>query len=276
MDYFELKFDFKEKNKDSFSEIIIAKLSALNFEGFYENNTILHAYISVNSFDKEITESLIKDLSNIIEFDISIDKINHQNWNEEWEKNVEVLHINDKCCIRAEFHDPINCEYEIVITPKMSFGTGHHETTFMMIEKIFDIDLRFKKVLDVGCGTGILSILSKKLEASSVVGIDIDYFSYLNSKENAVLNSTPQIDFKNSDISIIDERFNIILANINRNVILSHIEKYYKILIEDSDLILSGFLDEDVNIIIEESTRIGFNLVSKKNKNKWNLLHFKK
>ena len=156
----------------------------------------------------------------------------------------------------------------------MSFGTGHHETTFLMINQIFELDLKNKSVLDVGCGTGVLTILSKMLGSSYTLGIDVDAWSYENSLENATLNNIKDINFLKGDINNLDRKFDVILANINRNVILSDINKYIDLMNHDADLLLSGFLLEDVQIIRNKSESFNLNFISHKNKNKWNLLHF--
>ena len=194
--------------------------------------------------------------------DLSIDKLE------------AAVKINKDCVIRAHFHDKVDCKYEIIITPKMSFGTGHHETTSLMMNQMFELDFKNKSVLDVGCGTGVLAILSKMLGSSYTLGVDIDTWSYENSLENAVLNNIKDINFLKTDINSLNSTFDVILANINRNIILSDINKYIDLMNNDATLLLSGFLLEDVQIIRKKSKSLNLNFISHKNKNKWNLLHF--
>ena len=176
--------------------------------------------------------------------------------------------------IRAHFHEKADCKFDIIITPKMSFGTGHHETTFLMMNEMFGMNFKGKLVLDMGCGTGVLAILSKMLGSKDTLGIDIDEWSYKNSKENAVLNNLNSIKFLLGDINSVKGSFDIVLANINRNVILSDLDRYYQSMKENSEILLSGFLSDDVKLIREKAESLGLSLVSHKNKNKWNLLHF--
>ena len=158
----------------------------------------------------------------------------------------------------------------------MSFGTGHHETTFMMMNEMFEIEFENKSVLDMGCGTGVLAILANKLGSSKIIAIDIDEWSFENSKENAKLNSSENIEFILGNVSKINVEFDVILSNINRNIILQDIPRYVDYLLTNGNLLLSGFLNEDVELIRSEVEKLGLQFVSHKNKNKWNLLHFKK
>ena len=178
----------------------------------------------------------------------------------------------------SDFHkENKDIEHEIVITPKMSFGTGHHETTFLMSNEIFNIKLTNLSILDMGSGTGVLSIISSKLGAKEVMAIDIDEWAYENSIENSILNNTNNINFFKGDVSLIrNKNFDCILANINRNIILRDLVTYYKSLIKGGKLLISGFLVEDFDIVNKKINEIGFKLINKKNKNKWLMLHLEK
>lgn len=272
MKYIELSFSFSQ-NTD-FADIVVAKLNEIEFESYVETQDGVDAYIQESLFNQEKLNEVIEDLQSLFQFEYTIKEIKQENWNQQWEENFNPVEINKDCFIRAHFHDKIDCKYEIIITPKMSFGTGHHETTFLMMNEMFHIDFNNKKVLDMGCGTGILAILSKMLGSSITQAIDIDEWSYENSVENATLNNTEDINFFLGDVTAIKGTFDVVLANINRNIILEDISKYIDSLNENSDLLLSGFLSEDVIIIRDKVESLGLSFVSHKNKNKWNLLHF--
>ena len=272
MKYIELSFSFSQ-NTD-FADIVVAKLNEIEFESYVETQDGVDAYIQESLFNQEKLNEVIEDLQSLFQFEYTIKEIKQENWNQQWEENFNPVEINKDCFIRAHFHDKIDCKYEIIITPKMSFGTGHHETTFLMMNEMFHIDFNNKKVLDMGCGTGILAILSKMLGSSITQAIDIDEWSYENSVENATLNNTEDINFCLGDVTAINGAFDVVLANINRNIILEDISKYVDSLNENSDLLLSGFLSEDVIIIRDKAESLGLSFVSHKNKNKWNLLHF--
>jgi len=272
MKYIELSFSFSQ-NTD-FADIVVAKLNEIEFESYVETQDGVDAYIQESLFNQEKLNEVIEDLQSLFQFEYKIKEIKQENWNQQWEENFNPVEINKDCFIRAHFHDKIDCKYEIIITPKMSFGTGHHETTFLMMNEMFHIDFNNKKVLDMGCGTGILAILSKMLGSSITQAIDIDEWSYENSVENATLNNTEDINFSLGDVTAIKGAFDVVLANINRNIILEDISKYIDSLNENSDLLLSGFLSQDVIIIRDKVESLGLSFVSHKNKNKWNLLHF--
>lgn len=272
MKYIELSFSFSQ-NTD-FADIVVAKLNEIEFESYVETQDGVDAYIQESLFNQEKLNEVIEDLQSLFQFEYTIKEIKQENWNQQWEENFNPVEINKDCFIRAHFHDKIDCKYEIIITPKMSFGTGHHETTFLMMNEMFHIDFNNKKVLDMGCGTGILAILSKMLGSSITQAIDIDEWSYENSVENATLNNTEDINFSLGDVTAIKGTFDVVLANINRNIILEDISKYIDSLNDNSDLLLSGFLSEDVIIIRDKVESLGLSFVSHKNKNKWNLLHF--
>ena len=272
MNYIELSFVLQDK--DRFSDIVVAKLNEIEFESYVETIDGVNAYIQEKMYNIDKLNLVLSELQNLLSFDYSVKNINKENWNSKWEENFQPVKINEECIIRAHFHEKVDCKYDVVITPKMSFGTGHHETTFLMMNEMFCLNFKGKSVLDVGCGTGVLAILSKMLGSEDTLGIDIDEWSYNNSKENAILNNIFSIEFLLGGISSVNGSFDIVLANINRNVILSDLDKYYHLMKENSDLLLSGFLSNDVKLIREKAESLGLSLVSHKNKDKWNLLHF--
>ena len=275
MNYIEISFTLLEN--EPFTDIIIAKLNEIEFESYLETDKGVKAYIQESSFNSVKLDYVIQELQSFFSFDFQIKKIKEENWNEKWENSFSTVKINEDCIIRANFHDPCpDYKHEIIITPKMSFGTGHHETTFLMMDQMFKLDFYNKSVLDIGCGTGILSILSKMLGSNKTIGIDVDKWSYESSLENSILNNTTSIEFRLGDITSINQLFDIILANINRNVILSDLHQYTRSMKKNSNLLLSGFLLDDIKEIRDVAESLGLTFLSNKNKNEWNLLHFVK
>ena len=276
MEYTEV--DIRLKSVNPFADIIVAKLNEIDFESYAEDANGVKAYVQTLLLNENAVKEIISEVAELCELTFSISKVKQENWNKQWESNFEPVVINDKCVIRANFHQPIpDVDFEIIITPKMSFGTGHHETTSLVMNEMFSLDFNNKSVLDMGCGTGVLAILASKLGANSLVGIDFDQWAVENAEENSVLNSIDNIDYIHGDADAIgDATFDIIVANINRNIILQDIEKYVGAMNEKSEIIFSGFLKEDIPLILEKSEQLGLDLVVSKNKNKWQMLHLKK
>lgn len=259
------------------SEILIAGLGEKAFESFIETETGISAYVQKDLWNENILED-IQILSNP-EFTISysFEEIEQVNWNEEWEKNFEAIEVDGKCHVRAPFHEKTNAEYDIVIEPKMSFGTGHHETTHMMIQHILETDCTNKKTLDMGCGTAILAILAEMKGAQPIDAIDIDNWCYLNSIENADRNNCKHISVYegNADL-LIGKRYDIIIANINRNILLNDMQTYVDCLNENGLLFLSGFYTEDIPVISESCVSKGLTYVKQFERNNWVALKFTK
>lgn len=276
MEYIEI--DIKLEKSEVFSDIVVARLNEIEFETFLENENGVRCYIQAILFDKKKLDIELEKIKKFTKLNFNIKHVAQKNWNEEWEKNFKPVQINSNCLIRAEFHNNNgNFKDEIIITPKMSFGTGHHETTFLMINELYNLDLNDKSILDMGSGTGVLSIVASKNGAKEVVGIDIDEWAFQNSIDNAKLNNTENISFLNGDINLIEnQNFDIILANINRNIIEKDIEVYYDLLFKKGDLLISGFLEEDVDFIINLSINNRFNVINKKNKGQWSMVHLRK
>ena len=276
MEYIEI--DIKLEKSEVFSDIVVARLNEIEFETFLENENGVRCYIQAILFDKKKLDIELEKIKKFTKLNFNIKHVAQKNWNEEWEKNFKPVQINSNCLIRAEFHNNNgNFKDEIIITPKMSFGTGHHETTFLMINGLYNLDLNDKSILDMGSGTGVLSIVASKNGAKQVVGIDIDEWAFQNSIDNAKLNNTENISFLHGDINLIEnQNFDIILANINRNIIEKDIEVYYDLLFKKGDLLISGFLEEDVDFIINLSINNRFNVINKKNKGQWSMVHLRK
>ena len=259
------------------SEILIAELGEKAFESFIETETGISAYVQKELWSENILED-IQILDNS-EFNISytFEEIEQVNWNEEWEKNFEAIEVDGKCHVRAPFHEKTNAEYDIVIEPKMSFGTGHHETTHMMIQHILETDFTNKKTLDMGCGTAILAILAEMKGAQPIDAIDIDNWCYLNSIENAERNNCKHISVYEGDASLLSgKKYNIIIANINRNILLNDMQQYVDCLNANGILFLSGFYTEDIPFISESCTSKGLTYVKQFERNNWVALKFVK
>jgi ribosomal protein L11 methyltransferase len=259
------------------SEILIAELGEKAFESFIETETGISAYVQKDLWSENILED-IQILDNS-EFNISytFEEIEQVNWNEEWEKNFEAIEVDGKCHVRAPFHEKTNAEYDIVIEPKMSFGTGHHETTHMMIQHILETDFTNRKTLDMGCGTAILAILAEMKGAQPIDAIDIDNWCYLNSIENAERNNCNHISVYEGDASLlVGKKYDIIIANINRNILLNDMQQYVDCLNENGILFLSGFYTEDIPVITESCTSKGLSYVKQFERNNWLALKFEK
>ena len=276
MEYIEV--DIELEKSEVFSDIVVARLNEIEFETYLEKNNGVKCYIQSKLFDKMKLDIELDKIKQFTKLNYNINHVAQKNWNEEWEKNFKPIQINSYCLIRSEFHNNNgNFKDEIIITPKMSFGTGHHETTFLMINELYNLDLNDKSILDMGSGTGVLSIVASKNGAKQVVGIDIDEWAFQNSIDNANLNNTKNVSFLHGDINLIEnQNFDIILANINRNIIEKDIEDYYNLLSNKGDLLISGFLEEDVDFIINLSINNRFNVINKKNKGQWSMVHLRK
>lgn len=265
-----LGYHFSVVPKELGSEILIAELGEKPFESFIETELGFSAYIQKDLCTINILDDIF--ILNSPEFTISytIEEIDQVNWNEEWEKNFEAIDVDGKCNVRAPFHTKTNAEFDIVIEPKMSFGTGHHETTHMMIQHLLETDVTNKITLDMGCGTGILAILAEMKGAKTIDAIDIDNWCYLNSIENAERNNCHNIYVYEGDASILKgKKYDLIIANINRNILLNDMHVYVDCLNKNGVLLLSGFYNEDIPFIDESCTEKGLTFVKKFERNNW-------
>lgn len=277
MQYTETQLVFKPATPDN-KDILTALLAEIGYDSFMETPTGLSAYILSDLFDQESTLNAIEPVRGIFE-SISVESkpMPDVNWNVEWEKSFTPITVLDKCRIRAPFHD-YNPDYmlDIIIEPKMSFGTGHHATTTLMIQQLFDISLTGKRVLDMGCGTGVLAIASRKLGAQSAVAIDIDHWSVENSIENIGRNQLDGIEVLEGGVEAISGSFDIILANINRNILLDQMPTYAKSLNANGILCLSGFYKSDLSIIKDKAQALGLNFVKFIERDEWVSAKFSK
>lgn len=263
-------YHFKIEPLQPASDILMAELGEVGFESFVETETGFSAYIQKTDWNPLILHKI--DTLNSGKYNILYEKeeIEPVNWNSEWEKNFEPIEIDNTVSIRAPFHENGNLKYNLIIEPKMSFGTGHHETTHLMVQHLLHLDLTNKSVLDMGCGTAVLAILAEKLGASAVDAIDIDHWSYENSIENVERNDCHNIQVFEGDASLlIDQQYDVIIANINRNILLNDIPVYVKTLKNKGILLLSGFYTEDIPIINDLANANGLQLVSQFERNNW-------
>jgi len=273
MKYYEITLTFSEVFP--WKDIFVSLLADLGCESFADGETeaVLLAYISENDYNEEDFKTFFETYLLETNFQFSIQEIEQQNWNALWESNYEPVMIAERCFIRAPFHDPNSkAEYEIVIEPKMSFGTAHHETTALMIEFLLEEDLQNKSVLDMGAGTGILALLSHLRGAAPITAIDNDEWAYLNNIENNARNNAESIQVKLGDAALLNEneKYDVIIANINRNILLNDLSKYVKVLNKNGFVFLSGFyVGEDLEMITEKCNDLRLQLVAVKEKNRW-------
>jgi len=265
-----LGFHIAVEPKELGSEILVAELGELPFESFIESDFGVVAYIQKQFWTEDILEDL--HILNSPEFVVSytIEEIEQVNWNEEWEKNFEAIEVDGICHVRAPFHTKTDAEYDIIIEPKMSFGTGHHETTHMMIQHLLETDVTGKKTLDMGCGTAILAILAEMKGAQPIDAIDIDNWCYLNSIENVERNNCSQITVYEGEATLLEgKQYDVIIANINRNILLNDMQSYVDCLNKNGILLLSGFYTEDIPFINASCTEKGLTYVKKFERNNW-------
>ena len=264
-------YDFIVSPLEIGREILIAQLAEVGFESFVETDSGLSAFI----LKEEWRDNILKDIQILTNSDFKISysfkEIKQVNWNSEWEKNFNPIVIEDKVSIRAPFHEkPHAIEYDIVIEPKMSFGTGHHQTTHVMVQHILDLNLTDTKVLDMGCGTGVLAILAEMRGATDIEAIDIDTWCYENSLENIERNTCKNIRVFEGDASLLkDKKYDVVIANINRNILLNDIKSYAHCLDKDGILLLSGFYVEDIPIIEKECSKYQLERQNFKERDNW-------
>lgn len=252
------------------SEILIAELGELPFESFVETDFGVTAYIQKSLWHEGLLDDLHVLQSPEFTVSYTVEEIEQVNWNEAWEKNFDPIDVDGICHIRAPFHPKTEARYDIVIEPKMSFGTGHHETTHMMIQHLLELDVQGKATLDMGCGTAILAILASMKGADPIDAIDIDHWCYLNSIENAERNHIHSIQVYEGDASLLGkQRYDLIIANINRNILLSDMGAYVQCMNPNAVLLLSGFYEEDIPAIDACCSELGLRFEKKLQRNNW-------
>ncbi len=268
MEYLEFKISCKE----AFREILIAELAEVGFDSFLETDEGVDAYIGEEDFDRPTYEEVIEKYRSDAGVQVTEGKMEKVNWNEEWEKNYDPIMVEDKVYVRASFHEPKpEFSYEILINPKMSFGTGHHATTFLMLSHQLTLDHQNKRVLDIGAGTGILAIMAHQLGASEVEAFDIDEWCVENGNENFELNGMQNVKMGQGTVREINPQgeFDIVLANINKNVLLDEMEIYSHLVKSEGHLLLSGFYAHDVIDLEKRANALGLEKVGEKVKDNW-------
>ncbi len=265
-------------NTNAQNELLIALLSNEAFDSFEEvDDNTLKAYILSDNFDIENMQHLLPDSPNFEAIEFDVQDLPNKNWNEEWEKNFQAIHIGNKCTVRAPFHEKNDAEFDLVIEPKMAFGTGHHATTEMVLSLMLEEDFTNKTVLDFGCGTGILSLLAEKKGASAIDANDIEEPAYINTVENAKLNNCVKITALHGDIQVVpDKTYDIILANVTANILEDNLEKLNQHLKASGQIYLSGILPEQQTKIEAIASSLELTKLSDKAQNNWIALHYQK
>jgi ribosomal protein L11 methyltransferase len=257
------------------NEVLPALLCDIGFDGFMEMEDSIKAYIPQKIFSEDALINLLKSLPEHIDYDKK--HYADTNWNAVWESDFEPVFVTQKCMVRAPFHQPPkNLLYDIVIEPRMTFGTAHHETTFMMLQFLLNENVTSKKILDMGCGTGVIAILAEKKGAAAITAIDNDEWAYHNTIDNIKLNQATKIKTILGDASILeDEMYDVIFANINRNILLRDMEKYHQVLNNEGIIFFSGFYENDIKEIQDEAEKNSLKLESIAKKNNWSALKFR-
>ena len=275
MNYYELTFTYTSPIETAIiNDVLAAELGEIGFESFAENENGLQGYISDQLYNvKGLQDKLAEFPLENVDIHFTETLVESKDWNEEWEKNFfQPIIIGNRCVIHSTFHQDVpKAEYDIVINPQMAFGTGHHETTSLIIEELLDSELKDKSLLDMGCGTSILAILARMRGARPCTAIDIDEWCVRNSIENIELNHVDDIAVSEGDASSLVGKgpFDVIIANINRNILLNDMKQYVACMHTNSELYMSGFYIDDIAAIREEAEKNGLTFVHYKEKNRW-------
>ena len=278
MKYFEVTFTAQPCN-ETITDVLSGLTADIGFESFVECENGMKAYIQQSQFDEAALQQVVEDFPIPgASISYSIMEPEDKNWNEEWEKNFfQPIIIGDRCVIHSTFHQDIpKAEYDIVINPQMAFGTGHHETTSLIIEELLDSELKDKSLLDMGCGTSILAILARMKGAHPCTAIDIDEWCVRNSIENIELNHVDNIAVSQGDASSLSGKgpFDVVIANINRNILLNDMKQYVTCMHPGAELYMSGFYVDDIPVIREEAEKNGLTYIHHKEKNRWAAVKF--
>ena len=276
------KIEFKvTPNEEVATDVLAALLAEVGFESFVPNEEGLEAYVPHNLYDESNITAVVENFP-LEGYTITYNSefIEGEDWNAEWEKNYfQPIVLGEECVIHSTFHTDVpKARYDILIDPKMAFGTGYHQTTCHMLRAILASDMNGKSVLDMGCGTALLAILARKHGATDVVAIDIDEFAYENAKENVVLNNTPDIEVRLGGAEAIkeDDSFDYVIANINRNILLADMVNYVRCMHPGSQIFISGFYTEDMEVLKEEAARHGLRYIDYAEDNRWAMMRFEK
>ena len=278
-DYIETRFQVDPCDEIA-TDVLAAILCENGYESFVPDETGLTAYVKKELFDSDVLTDVISTFPMDNKITLSYEIIEGQDWNSEWEKNYfQPIVVGDKCVIHSSFHNDVpSAEYDIVIDPKMAFGTGHHATTSLIIRQLLEMDLKDKDVMDMGTGTGILAILCAMRGAKNVSAIEIDEFAYVNAVENVRLNGVPQINVHHGDAALLKEEniVDVFIANINRNIITNDIDSHADNLKLEGLMLLSGFYEEDIPVIMEKAKILGLEYKSHSVQDRWSCLILEK
>lgn len=278
IDYYSVRIDLTPCEED-FTDLLAAYLADIGYESFVADEKGLTAYVNSSTYDEQKLLSVFSDFPFDTEYSCKADFVKGEDWNSEWERNYfQPIVIGDRCVVHSSFHKNIpKATYDIVIDPKMAFGTGHHSTTNLIVSYLLDMDLEGKKVTDVGTGTAILAILAKMRGASDVTGIEIDPCAYENAKENAAINNV-DLRLLLGDASEIGNVpvADLLMANINRNIVIADLERYAAGLAPGGAMILSGFYTEDIDKVMDEARKYGLQLAEKRSDNNWAAIMLRK
>lgn len=257
---------------ETVTDILSAMLAEIGFESFVRGEDALEAYVPLPLFSQSELDQVLVDLPLEVEISYTVQTMEDKNWNEEWEKNYfNPIVIGDECCIHSSFHQPEGTyRYPILIDPKMSFGTGHHQTTLLILKEILAMELSGKSVLDMGCGTGVLAILAAMKGATPVTAIDIEEWAYNNAVENVALNGMTSIRVLQGGAELLgEERYDVIFANINRNILLQDLPHYEAVLKQGGIIVMSGFYLDDVPAIRSRAIELGLSFDHLKDMDRW-------
>lgn len=278
MDYIEVNVVVNPLSEVA-TDVLAGLLAEIGYESFVPNDLGLSAYVNKSLFDEEKLGSTLADFSLPASVTYTVSEIKTENWNETWEKNYfQPIVIGEDCVIHSTFHKNVPaCKYDIAIDPKMAFGTGHHETTGLMLQYILEADVAGKSVLDMGCGTAVLAILASMRGASELTAVDIDSWAYDNACENLALNHVHNITVQTGGAEILENKnFDIVFANINRNILLADMGVYVSVLHPQGMLYMSGFYEEDIPLIRQKAEELGMEYISYKKRNDWVAVQFSK
>lgn len=278
-DYTEVRIDMSPCN-ETMTDVMAALLCEHGYESFVPDECGMTAYIKLEDFDKKVLDEVTAELPFDTSVTVKCETVEGRDWNQEWEKNYfKPITVDGKCVIHSSFHTDIpSMPYDIVIDPKMAFGTGHHQTTTLIIRRLLELPLEGRSVIDMGTGTGILAILAAMRGAGPVTAIEIDEFAHVNAVENVSLNHHPEINVVLGDASALAgvEPVDLFLANINRNIIVGDLQVYASRLKEDGTMLLSGFYEDDIAIVLDEARKHGLEYVGHTVLERWSCLELKK
>jgi len=279
MTYLEIRF-LTDGNEQFVADILISLLADIGFDSFSENEYGFNAYILQKDFSENLLNDLLKQVPVKEPVKYSIHEIPPTDWNEKWEKEYfQPILIENQCVIHSSFHKNIpSVQYDILIDPKMAFGTGHHETTSLMLSLLLQLELNNKSFLDMGCGTAVLAILASMKGANPILAIDIDEWAFANSLENVSLNKVENIRVLQGGAELLEKEspVDFIFANINRNILLQNMEVYVNCMREGSYLFMSGFYEADISMIREKAESLGLTYTGQQEKNNWVAVSFER